>query len=131
MYMLSMKLKALKGPLKALNRQHFFHISARAITVEEELTQAQQQLHENPEDPNLQIIVPDLRSKALKLAEAEMSYCSQLAKEKYLRNYDKGTKFFHGLIKSNRSKNHIAYISLEDGSRTTSKNQVSEAFVQY
>ncbi|GFS34500.1 hypothetical protein Acr_00g0034240 [Actinidia rufa] len=92
---------------------------------------AQQQLHDNPEDPNLQIIVSDLRSKALKLPEAEVSYCSQFTKAKYLKNCDIGTKFFHGLIKSNRSKNHIASISLEDGSRTTSKNQVSEPFVQY
>ncbi|GFY91064.1 hypothetical protein Acr_07g0012600 [Actinidia rufa] len=99
--------------------------------AEEELSKAQQQLHDNPADPNFQRLVPELRQKALKLAEAELSYFSQLAKSKFLKNCDKGTKFFHDLIKSNRVKNHIASISLEDRSRTSSKKQVGEAFVQY
>ncbi|GFZ21585.1 hypothetical protein Acr_29g0007470 [Actinidia rufa] len=131
MYRLCKRLKALKGPLKFLNRQQFSHISARAEEAEENLVQAQQQLHDNPGDSVLQATVPELRSKALKLAEAELSFCSQLAQAKYLKNSAKGTKFFHNLIKSNRAKNFIASITLEDGSRSTSNNQVSNAFVQY
>ncbi|GFY95893.1 hypothetical protein Acr_11g0001990 [Actinidia rufa] len=131
MYKLCKRLKALKGPLKILNRQQFSHISARTEEAEENLVQAQQQLHDNPGDSVLQATVLELRSKALKLAEAELSFCSQLAQAKYLKNFDKGTKFFHNLIKSNRAKNFIASITLEDGSRSTSNNQVSNAFVQY
>ncbi|GFY81235.1 hypothetical protein Acr_01g0010440 [Actinidia rufa] len=131
MYKLCKRLKALKGPLKILNRQQFSHISARTEEAEENLAQAQQQLHDNPGDSVLQATVLELRSKALKLAEAELSFCSQLAQAKYLKNSDKGTKFFHNLIKSNRAKNFIASITLEDGSRSTSNNQVSNASVQY
>ncbi|GFZ08668.1 hypothetical protein Acr_20g0004760 [Actinidia rufa] len=131
MYKLCKRLKALKGPLKILNKQQFSHISARTEEAEENLVQAQQQLHDNPGDSVLQATVLELRSKALKLAEAELSFCSQLAQAKYLKNSDKGTKFFHNLIKSNRAKNFIASITLEDGSRSTSNNQVSNAFVQY
>ncbi|GFS30621.1 hypothetical protein Acr_00g0012980 [Actinidia rufa] len=131
MYKFCRKLRSLKVPLRALNRHHFSHISARAEAAEVELSKAQQQLHDNPADANLQNLVPELRQKALKLAEAELSFCSQLAKSKYLKNCDNGTKFFHNLIKSNRVKNHIASISLEDGSRTSSKIQVGKAFVQY
>ncbi|GFS40060.1 hypothetical protein Acr_00g0066450 [Actinidia rufa] len=116
--------------LKTLLTQ-FSHISARTEEAEENLVQAQQQLHDNPGDSVLQATVLELRSKALKLAEAELSFCSQLAQAKYLKNSDKGTKFFHNLIKSNRAKNFIASITLEDGSRSTSNNQVSNAFVQY
>ncbi|GFY95614.1 hypothetical protein Acr_10g0009990 [Actinidia rufa] len=119
MFMLCRKLKALKGPLKALNRQNFSHISARAEAAEEELLQDQQYQHDNTGDANFQSKVSDLRVRALKLAEAEMSFSSQLAKAKYLKNFDKGTKFFHDLIKSNGAKNLIASIFLADGNKDT------------
>ncbi|XP_057504768.1 uncharacterized protein LOC130788237 [Actinidia eriantha] len=125
------KLKTRKGPLKSLNKLHFLHISARSAAAEEELQQAQQQLHNNPTDPDLQAAVPELRSKSLRLAEAEMSFRSQIAKAKFLKNIDKGTKVFHNLIKSRRMKSNIPSITLEDGTRSTSNKQVSDAFVQY
>ncbi|GFY84459.1 hypothetical protein Acr_03g0012330, partial [Actinidia rufa] len=131
MFKFCKKLKAVKDPQKDLNKQHFSHIAARAEASEEDLTRARQQLHDSPEDQELPASIPELRAKAIKLAEAELSYCSQLAKAKYLKNSDKCSKFFHDLIKSNRAKNHIASISLEDGSRTTSSKQVSEAFVMF
>ncbi|GFZ03718.1 hypothetical protein Acr_16g0003420 [Actinidia rufa] len=49
------------------------------------------QLHDSPRNYNLQIKVPDLRAKVLKLAEEELSFCTQLAKAKFLKNADKGT----------------------------------------
>ncbi|GFS42551.1 hypothetical protein Acr_00g0080480 [Actinidia rufa] len=131
MYKLCRKLKAVKEPLKILNRKHFTHISAKEEAAEEELVQAQQQLHNNTSDTSLQNLVSELRMRALKLSEAEISYYSQVAKAKFLKNSDKGTKFFHDLIRANCSKNHIASISLEDGSRSSSGKQVSEAFVHY
>ncbi|GFY92846.1 hypothetical protein Acr_08g0012420 [Actinidia rufa] len=131
MFRICKKLKALKGPLKTLNKVHFSHISARAEAAEEELLQAQQKLHDNAANQQLQSEIPELRSKSLKLANAEMSFCSQLAKAKFLKNSDKGTKFFHNLIKSQCAKSHISSISLEDGTRSSSHLQVSEAFVKY
>ncbi|GFS35287.1 hypothetical protein Acr_00g0038880 [Actinidia rufa] len=118
-----MKLKTLKDPLKSLNKHHFSHISTRSATAEEELQQAQQQLHNNPNDSELQEAIPILRAKALKLAEAEMSFCSQIAKAKFLKNTDKATKFFHNMIKIKHTRNNIPSISLEDGSRSTSSKQ--------
>ncbi|XP_057485879.1 uncharacterized protein LOC130772160 [Actinidia eriantha] len=82
MYKICRKLKAVKDPLKDLNRKEFSHISSRAEAAEEELIRAQQHLYDNPEDQNLQIGIPELRTKALKLAEAELSFCSQLTKAK-------------------------------------------------
>ncbi|GFY90988.1 hypothetical protein Acr_07g0011840 [Actinidia rufa] len=88
-----------------------------------ELQQAQQRLHSNPNDPEFQAAIPNLRAKALKLAEAEMSFCSQIAKAKFLKNTNKGTKCFHNMIKSKRMRNNIPSISLGDGSRSTSSKQ--------
>ena len=131
MYKLCRKLKGLKASLKSLNNLHFSHISARSLAAEEKLQQAQLQLHNDPSNSQLQTDIQDLRAKALKLAEAEMSYCSQLAKAKFLKNSDTGTKFFHNMIKSRRMKSNIPSITLGDGNRSTSNNQISDAFVQH
>ncbi|GFS36470.1 chlorophyll A/B-binding protein 2 [Actinidia rufa] len=91
MFSLCKKLKALNDPLKKLNRLHFSHISARAEVAEEELLQSQKLLHDSPRDEALQIRVAELRQKGSRLAEAELSFCSQLAKIKYLKNSDRGS----------------------------------------
>ncbi|GFZ10604.1 hypothetical protein Acr_22g0000020 [Actinidia rufa] len=131
MFRLCKKLKSLKEPLKSLNKHHFSHISERVKAAEVELAHAQQQLHDNTIDTLLQSRVLELRSRALKLAEAEASYCSQLAKAKYLKNCDRGSKFFHDLIKSRQTKSIISSITLGNGSRSNSSKQISDAFVQF
>ena len=73
MFRLRKKLKSLKDPLKSLNRQHYAHISARAQAAAVELVDMQKLLHDNPADIQLQERVSDLRSRALKLDEAEDS----------------------------------------------------------
>ncbi|GFZ07066.1 hypothetical protein Acr_19g0000030 [Actinidia rufa] len=123
MFKLCRKLKVLKGPLKALNKMHFSHISARAAAAEEDLLQVQQQLHDNPTDSSLQIRVASLKKQSFRLAEADRSFCLQVAEAKYLKNCDKGTKFFHDLIKNNRAKSQIVALTKEDGSSTTSIQQ--------
>ncbi|GFY93106.1 hypothetical protein Acr_08g0015020 [Actinidia rufa] len=115
MFRLCKKLKALKDPLKALNKHNFSHISVRVEVAEEALNQAQQNAHDNPGDVSLQIKVSELRVKAIKLDEAERSSCAQLAKAKYLKHSDRGTKFFHDLIKSNRARNQIISLTKADG----------------
>ncbi|GFZ11073.1 hypothetical protein Acr_22g0004710 [Actinidia rufa] len=77
--------------------------------------QVQQQLHDNPRDASLQNKVATLKVKSFRLAEGERSFCSQLAKAKYLKNCDKGTKFFHELIKNNRARRQIVALTKEDG----------------
>ncbi|GFZ09700.1 hypothetical protein Acr_21g0002990 [Actinidia rufa] len=131
MFKLCKKLKALKDPLRTLNRQHFSHISARAELAEVELLQGQQLLHDNPGDENLENRVADLRKKASRLAEADLSFCSQLANAKYLKNCDRGTKFFHELIKRNKPRNQIVSLIDAGGAATTSHHQVSALFVDY
>ncbi|GFZ12807.1 hypothetical protein Acr_23g0011920 [Actinidia rufa] len=131
MFRLCKKLKALKGPLRTLNKLHYSHISARAQAAEDDLLEAQQLLHDNPRDDSLQSKVVDLRGKACRLDEAEISFCSQLAKAKYLKNCDKGTKFFHDLIKNNRTRNQVVSLTKSDGVVTTSPQQVSSLFVEY
>ncbi|GFS35713.1 hypothetical protein Acr_00g0041700 [Actinidia rufa] len=53
MYKFYRKLKAVKVPLKDLNKQYFSHIAARAEAGEEDLIRAQQQLHSSPKNHDL------------------------------------------------------------------------------
>ncbi|GFY91496.1 hypothetical protein Acr_07g0016920 [Actinidia rufa] len=132
MFRLCRKLKLLKEPLKELNKKHFSHISARAAAAEENLYDLQQRLHDNTADVTLQDQMMKAKQTAFKLAEAERSFCSQqLAKMKYPKDSDKGSKYFHDLIKSNRNKSQIVSISLSDGSRSTSQQQVNESFIEF
>ena len=104
MFRLCRKLKLLKEPLKDLNKKHVSHISSRVIAAKARLCDIQQQLHDNPTDSLLLVQLVEVKSSAFKLAEAERSYCSQLAKMKYVKESDKGSKFFRDLIKSNKNK---------------------------
>ncbi|XP_057485860.1 uncharacterized protein LOC130772139 [Actinidia eriantha] len=67
----------------------FFTWTNNSVWNKEELQQAQLQLHNDPPNSQLQVDIQNLRAKALNLAEVEMSYCSQLAKAKFLKNNDK------------------------------------------
>ncbi|GFZ18615.1 hypothetical protein Acr_27g0003540 [Actinidia rufa] len=82
MFRLCKKLKALKDPLKTLNKHNFSHVSTRVEAAKEELNQAQQNAHDNPGDVSLQIKVPKLRMKIVKLPEPKRCFYAQLAKAK-------------------------------------------------
>ena len=130
-YKLHKKLQGLKEPLKHLNQRHFGHISARAEAANNLLKLKQMELHNQPGNTELQVTVSDLRKKAFFLSEAERSFFSQRAKCQYIINSDRGTKFFHALVKRNSRKNHIAVIRAEDGALTSSYQQVADEFVRF
>ncbi|GFZ20850.1 hypothetical protein Acr_29g0000120 [Actinidia rufa] len=131
MFRLCRKLKFLKEPLKELNKKHFSRITSRATAAEADLYEIQQKLHDNTSDPLLQEQMVKMKQTAFNLAEAERSYCSQLAKMKYLKNSDRGSKFFHDLIKIHRNKGQIVSITLPNGSRSKSQQEVNESFVEF
>ncbi|GFY93055.1 hypothetical protein Acr_08g0014510 [Actinidia rufa] len=83
-------------------------------------------LHDNTSDPLLQEQMVKMKQTAFNLAEAERSYCSQLAKMKYLKNSDRASKFFHDLIKIHRNKGQIVSIALPNGSRSKSQQEVND-----
>ncbi|GFZ11471.1 hypothetical protein Acr_22g0008690 [Actinidia rufa] len=131
MFRLCRKLKFLKEPLKELNKKHFSHITSRAAAAEADLYEIQQKLHDNTSDRLLQEQMVKMKQTAFNLAEAERSYCSQLAKMKYLKNSDRGSKFFHDLIKIHRNRGQIVSINLSNGSRSKSQQEVNESFVEF
>ncbi|XP_011011497.1 PREDICTED: uncharacterized protein LOC105116044 [Populus euphratica] len=95
MYILCRKLKLLKGPLKELNRFHFSHISERVSRLESQLEQLQTAFQHDKDNQLLFEQDKLLRSKLSSLKFAEKQFFSQKIKCKFLKDSDRGSKFFH------------------------------------
>ncbi|KAK6143157.1 hypothetical protein DH2020_023505 [Rehmannia glutinosa] len=130
-FILCKKLKALNPSLKELNNFHFSHISSRVKQVKTALKNSQIQLHADPLNSALCDSVKELKAKETFLAKAERSFLSQKVKCDFLNNSDRNTKFFHSIVKRNSLRKQMNSIILEDGSKTSSFDELSKAFVNY
>ncbi|KAK6142914.1 hypothetical protein DH2020_023262 [Rehmannia glutinosa] len=130
-FILCKKLKALKPSLKELNTFHFSQISSRVKQVKTALKNSQIQLHTDPLNSALCDSVKELKAKETFLAKAERSFLFQKAKCDYLNNSDRNTKFFHSIVKRNPLRKHMNSVILENGSKTSSFDDLSKAFVNY
>lgn len=130
-YKLCKLLKGMKWPLKKLNSAHFGSIFEKAKRAKKEYTDSLCLLQQNPGSTQLREIMGSAKIKAEFLSRAEHSYNSQLAKSKFILNSDKCSSFFHALMKKNRKRNHIAALIKDDGTKTTSLEEVQNEFSVY
>ncbi|VFQ97347.1 unnamed protein product [Cuscuta campestris] len=77
----------------------------------------------------LKRLKPPLKSLN-KQAFGHISRRAMEAKEEY-GLVMKCTSYFHSIVKKNRRKNIVGFLVTEDGSKTTSKNEVANIFVDY
>ncbi|VFQ98950.1 unnamed protein product [Cuscuta campestris] len=125
------KLKRLKSPLKTLNKNAFGHISRRALEAKEEYRLI---MKEVMADPNNQALLDDAEAKRKRanfLLDAELEFYQQKAKCDFLMNSDRCTSYFHSLVKKNRKKLVIPYLSKDDGTKTTSSDEVVGCFLEF
>ncbi|CAH9115366.1 unnamed protein product [Cuscuta europaea] len=125
------KLKLLKRPLKNLNTKEFGHISNKAKMAKEEFKRLHKLVLQHPLDESLQCQLEEVTKRARFLSEAECNFFQQKAKATHILEADKGTRYFHAIVKRKTTKNTIAAITLEDGSLTTSLEQVGNEFVNF
>ncbi|CAH9104768.1 unnamed protein product, partial [Cuscuta epithymum] len=85
----------------------------------------------SPIDEELQEQLLLARKKATFLGEAEASFFQQRAKAMHILEADKGTRYFHAIVKRNAARNVISSITREDGSITKSLNDVGDVFVNF
>ncbi|CAH9124082.1 unnamed protein product, partial [Cuscuta epithymum] len=121
----------LKVPLKKLNEREFGHISSKAKAAKEEFKRIQNLVLQSPSDAELLRQLKEKRARATFLSEAETSFYQQKAKANHILEADKGTRYFHAIVKRNATRNSISSITLEDGSLTTSLEQVGDEFVKF
>lgn len=126
-----MKLKKLKPELRKLNTRHFSHISESYKQANEKHVEVQQLLHDDPRNEELKEEEGMLRKEASRLGDAEKSFFQQKAKLNFNLHSDRGSKFYHSLVKGRQGRNFIAGLTFEDGTSTTSSSQVVEEFLKF
>ncbi|VFQ84387.1 unnamed protein product [Cuscuta campestris] len=130
-FYLCSKLKRLKSPLKALNKHAFGHISRRALEAKEDYAFVMKELVADPNNQNLLDEAETKRKRANFLLDAEMEFYQQKAKCDFLMKSDRCTSYFHSLVKKNRKKNNVPFLTKEDGTNTTSNEQVVNCFLDF
>ncbi|GAA0162662.1 hypothetical protein LIER_18702 [Lithospermum erythrorhizon] len=130
-FSLCSKLKALKTPLKALNRDEFGTIFEKAKEANAAFKQAVHAHMDDPLNVTLKLKCHKLRERANFLSEAERSFISQKSRCKFLLEGDRCTKYFHSLIKRDNVRNSISHIVKSDGSCTSSPEEVSILLVDF
>ena len=128
MYTLCKKLKSLKGLLKELNKLHFSHISERVSRLETELDLHQIALHHDKDNSLLLEQDRLLRLKLSRLKSTENMFFSQKVCN-FLKESDKGSRFFHALMSQNHQRNFIPAIQCSHGNLSTSLEEVGVEFV--
>lgn len=85
-------------------------------------------------DPNSTLLkskVKECRATVNFLLEVERQFLQQKLKNKKLMFANRGTSFFHSLIKKKNSANSIPALIKSDGSSTTSLEEVFSEFINY
>lgn len=125
------KLKVLKGPLRTLNWMHFAHTYTRAEMGREKLEWTQEMFHDSPTDQEVQEQARSMRKMSWNLSEAERKFYFQKAKCRYIINSDQSTKLFYAAVERNAKKKHILVVVKEDGTVTTSAEEVVGEFLAF
>ena len=107
---------------------HVSRISSKADKGSSDLKAAQLDMHDNLANSELQCKVVELR-KSVNFLKAERQFLEQQAKCNSIKNSDGCSKFFHTLVKRNSKRNFIAAVTREDGSFTSSQQQVADEFL--
>lgn len=121
----------MKRVLKELNKKHFAHISSKAEAARVELKQKQLELHDSLNDPILKEEVRSLQTRAAFLCHSERQFLAQKTKCDFLMEGDMSTKLFHSLVKWNAKRNYIASLTREDGTTTTSTQEVRDELLLF
>ncbi|XP_074314233.1 uncharacterized protein LOC141649441 [Silene latifolia] len=112
MFSVVKKLKALKFPLKSLNRDCFADIETSANIAESDLLAIQNQLAQDPQNA-------DLITREIETAT------------KWLEAGDSNTAYFHASIKKRNSLNKVTKIDDQYGRTCTDSQSIQNAFLDY
>ncbi|XP_059658763.1 uncharacterized protein LOC132305101 [Cornus florida] len=121
MFSVVQRLRALKGPLKTLNRKEFGAISRKVTACKEELEHCQRSLDLNPADDLLRVNERDLASKYSELCLAEEMFYKQKAQVHWLKVGDQNTAYFMRAFLSKSNKRKI--VAIEDPNGTSVQGQ--------
>ncbi|XP_074314866.1 uncharacterized protein LOC141651037 [Silene latifolia] len=131
MYGVVRKLKMLKPILKNINRSHFSDVESKSDIAQTLLYQLQKQLVLQPGDENLIKQEHEAHKNFIHLQSARLAFLKQKAKAHWMKEGDSNTSYFHGMIKSRRSKNYIQQITDHKLNLYTEEEGIQKAFLDY
>ncbi|XP_074306320.1 uncharacterized protein LOC141641562 [Silene latifolia] len=131
MYQVVTKLKNLKKPLKALNKQKFSDIETAAELARFLLDSLQTKLHLNPHDLALREAEQQAAKKYSTLHKAQLSYLRQKAKVEWLKDGDENSDFFHRQIKARHIQNKVLSIKDIHGKLHTDHVHIEGSFLEF
>ncbi|GJW12092.1 RNA-directed DNA polymerase, eukaryota, reverse transcriptase zinc-binding domain protein [Tanacetum coccineum] len=123
------KIKNLKRPLKKLSWMNG-NVFENVTKVKERLRSIQADIDKKPHDDSLRIEAVNMLNEYVEAYKDEMKLLQQKARVKWLNEGDKNTAFFHGILKSRRSKSRVEIIMDDAGSKYEGK-AVNEQFVKH
>lgn len=126
-----LKTEGAKKGLKELYRNHFAHISAKIEATRVELKRGQVNLHDRPNDVNLKMEFRKFPVRAVFLIDAERKFFAQKTKCEFFLQGDKNTRLFHSLVKRNAKRNYIASLAEDDGTSTTSIEEMQGELLKF
>ncbi|XP_074305950.1 uncharacterized protein LOC141641178 [Silene latifolia] len=131
MYNVVTKLKNLKGPLKALNRNGFSDVDKSMGIARALLEDVQLKLQSNPSDSDLINAECEAADSYRHLCKIQHSFLSQKAKVDWLHFGDDNTRFFHSHIRAKQVHNRVLTIQGVDGVQYTDLDKIEDAFLVY
>ncbi|KAF7801724.1 reverse transcriptase [Senna tora] len=126
------KCRGVKRDLIVWNRTHFGHVQQQITNLNEELHLIQQSLvNFNYPPPNLLLREKQIRKDLEdKLAKEEILW-AQKARQLWLVEGDRNTKYFHAIVKKRRMINHFTRIRDSEGEWTQDYSHMERLAVQY
>ncbi|KAF9621321.1 hypothetical protein IFM89_019407 [Coptis chinensis] len=124
-FVLTQKLKRLKGALKCWNRNIFGNLDTKVREESEVLETMQKELERNFTDALATDLI-NQENKVEGLLEQEESFWRQKSKVKWDNDLDKSTKFFHALADMNRNKSYISELRNTEGVILSDQKEIGD-----
>ncbi|XP_074298892.1 uncharacterized protein LOC141629862 [Silene latifolia] len=131
MFQIVQKLRMLKNPLKALNRDLFGDVENNCMRALKYLEYIQTQLRSDPTNSDLITTELVALKEYQELQTACNSFLVQKSKAVWLTDGDSNTKMFHSYMKSRHARNKVLQITDVEGHCCTEPDDIQQAFLTF
>ncbi|XP_074318715.1 uncharacterized protein LOC141655539 [Silene latifolia] len=131
MFKVIKKLKALKWPLKQLNKDNFDDVVNNKTRATMYLDYIQDKLRDDPLNPNLLNQEIEALASVRFLEKACGAFLLQKFKAIWVDMRDDNTKYFHNIIKGRQSRNKVIRIDDIKGKCCDDPKHIQEAFLEF
>lgn len=130
MFVVSKKLKMLKGPIRTLHRNNYSGIEKRVADAALALSKRQEDFLAAP-SPALAELEKIAHKQWMELAVAEEKFFQQRSRVQWSGKSDSNTAFYHRMVASRTSSNQIHYLIANDGRRIERQEDIAAHCVQF